>query len=608
MHGLKGLLVVLFLFECCFAFTASGSYSSIGENKDNEIEALLDSANMLILNGREHKAISIARSAMLLCSQQKNKKNLSQCNKIIAEAWMNLREMDEAFRFYQLAVKQAQESKDHEQEGMVRLALAFYYHENKIFEKAWEQICIAEQLATKHQLVALEMNVMSQKGIYFRRKGDISKAVHFNEIAYQQCLEIGKPIDQFDYSINLSTAYAFNKEYDKSLKILFKGLEINENKVRSSMNSANALSAIAWVYALKGEEVIAVSYAERAISIAEKVKNEHLMKLVYRTLARIYYRSGNYKKGYESYAAFVKLLESNFEKQRDEDVTELINSYEVQIRETRIKQLIGKRKQEKQLLEAQLKFTKFIILSFIIFLIVGLLAISQYFRRYKERIRNQQKLATKTSKIEKQLEYLDAQEEERSRIALELHDGLGSLLSSIKLRLESTLIQQKNEVLEPILKDLTTACSEVRTISHNLNNFSLSMGDFEVRLHDFITSFQSDHLRVRIDFTASPIVVIPEIVMHHLLRIVQELVGNVVKHSKASELMLGVVIDTETLVILVEDNGVGFDPSKKVGVGMGLKNVEVRLQAINGKMEIFSLSGKSTQLSIQLSTKKYVNV
>ena len=132
------------------------------------------------------------------------------------------------------------------------------------------------------------------------------------------------------------------------------------------------------------------------------------------------------------------------------------------------------------------------------------------------------------------------------------------------------------------------------------------MGDFEVRIQDFVTSFQSDQLRVQFDYVASSKVVITEIVMHHLLRIVQELVGNVIRHSKATELMVGVVIDTESMVILVEDNGIGFDSTKTTGNGMGLKNVEVRLQAIDGSMEMFSIPGKSTQLSIQLSTKKYV--
>ena len=147
--------------------------------EDKEITALLDSASLLILNGRDHKAMSLARSAMLLCAQRKNEVQLSQCNKVIAEAWMNLRDMDEAFRYYQLAIKQAQKTNSYEQEGLVRLALAFYYHENQVFEKSWEQIYKAEQLANKYHLSALEMNVMSQKGIYFRRKGNIAKAISF---------------------------------------------------------------------------------------------------------------------------------------------------------------------------------------------------------------------------------------------------------------------------------------------------------------------------------------------------------------------------------------------------------------------------------------------
>jgi signal transduction histidine kinase len=218
--------------------------------------------------------------------------------------------------------------------------------------------------------------------------------------------------------------------------------------------------------------------------------------------------------------------------------------------------------------------SRFTLFSTILFFSLLGFVFFWFFKRYKERERIQKELLIKTVESEKQLEFLNAQEEERSRIALELHDGLGSLLSSVKLRLETKKIVQKENSFDDILRDLSIACSEVRMISHNLNNFSLSMGDFKNSMKDYVMSFKTERLKVNFQFTQNNTYELPEKTKHHILRIVQELVGNVVKHANASEMNVGIVINDETLTALIEDNGVGFDLNGEHN-GIGLKNVQI---------------------------------
>jgi two-component system, NarL family, sensor kinase len=165
--------------------------------------------------------------------------------------------------------------------------------------------------------------------------------------------------------------------------------------------------------------------------------------------------------------------------------------------------------------------------------------------------------------------------------------------------LESHQIKSKDNCLETIVRDLSAACSEVRTISHNLNNFSLSMGDFENNIRAYVLSFENNNLKVSFQYTQNSNYNLSEEIKHHVLRIIQELVSNVVKHANASIMNVGLLINENMLIALIEDNGSGFDKSNTTQ-GIGLKNVQMRVNAMKGELEVFTLQGKSTQISIHV--------
>ena len=202
---------------------------------------------------------------------------------------------------------------------------------------------------------------------------------------------------------------------------------------------------------------------------------------------------------------------------------------------------------------------------------------------------------------------LEVQENERRRIASDLHDRLGSMLSTVKIyfsSVEEQIDNQKEQNKEQYNKAnslLDEACEEVRKISHNLISGELVKFGLVSALNQMVKTIEdAGSLKIkmlalgmqnRLDSSV-------EIMLH---RIIQELMNNILKHSKASEVLVQLNRTENNLNIVIEDNGVGFNiESAKTKDGMGLKNIETRVKKLNGKVFIDSGKGRGTTTIIDI--------
>ena len=199
------------------------------------------------------------------------------------------------------------------------------------------------------------------------------------------------------------------------------------------------------------------------------------------------------------------------------------------------------------------------------------------------------------------------QEEERQRIASELHDSLGQQLTLIQICATSCVNDVANpknlvEQLYEITATASAASKEVRKIAHNLRPFELDrLGvtrSIELVVDKFATSSS-------IDITADLDLVdklLPPEAETGLYRIVQEALNNLVKHSKATEASVTITHTSGGLEVVIEDNGVGMDLStiQAAGSGFGLSGIAERVRLIGGKLRINSSPGKGTRLVVQV--------
>jgi signal transduction histidine kinase len=207
---------------------------------------------------------------------------------------------------------------------------------------------------------------------------------------------------------------------------------------------------------------------------------------------------------------------------------------------------------------------------------------------------------------------LDAQENERKRVAQEIHDSLGGSLAAIKFALEEKLESMEQNpspeviTLEKIISHVDDAISESRRISANLRPSLLDDLGLLATLSWFCREFEKLHPHIQIekqlDVKEDEI---PEIIKVVVYRVLQEAMNNVAKHSNAKRVRLQLVKQHNRIELDVADNGCGFDPEEKFSEtstfgGFGLQSMRDRTMLCDGKFEIASKKGKGTTVHISL--------
>lgn len=217
-------------------------------------------------------------------------------------------------------------------------------------------------------------------------------------------------------------------------------------------------------------------------------------------------------------------------------------------------------------------------------------------------IRNQKKL--QQLKVTKAL--LEGEERERKRIAQDLHDGLGGMLSSVKINLSGWVAghpeSPQDQGLQKIIDQLDGSVGELRRIARNMMPETLLKFGLETALKDLCEFYMREGLHI--EFQHFNIhTSLPLSWQINIYRIIQEVLSNAIRHANATNIILQCSQNEPVFFITIEDNGKGFDqvePGNKNG--LGLLNVKSRVDYMKGKMAISSAAGEGTVVNIELST------
>ena len=201
---------------------------------------------------------------------------------------------------------------------------------------------------------------------------------------------------------------------------------------------------------------------------------------------------------------------------------------------------------------------------------------------------------------------IKGEDNERKRIAFDLHDGLGQTLTAASLNFNSikddmsNLSSKKQNEYKLGLKFINMAIKEIRNIAHNLMPKSIEYFGLISAVKSLFTMVQNNS-----DFTISISENIDNKRLNSqieidLYRITQEILNNAIKHSKAKGLNFQYQVYDNELIFTYEDDGIGFDYDERITVGNGLTNIKNRVKAMSGFISINSKIGKGTSISIEI--------
>jgi two-component system NarL family sensor kinase len=353
----------------------------------------------------------------------------------------------------------------------------------------------------------------------------------------------------------------------------------------------------------EGKFVEAESILLNSLDISKKLGlGENIMK-IYQSLTGLYIQTKNAAKADFYFDKYRQQKDSVFSTQTSLKFSEAQTKFDVEKKDLEL----AKNKAEIEIKEEQ-AFIKNIIIIAIIILSVLILVVGILFYR-KKRVEQQAKLDLEIAN-QKEIRtkaILEAEEKERRRIAQDLHDGVGQLLSAAKLNLsnlDSKIIDQTEEqkmAMQNALSLVDDSVKEVRAVSHNMMPNTLIKLGLASAVREFITKLgNAPTLKVDLEIVGLDTRLENQIETV-LYRVIQEIVNNIIKHAKASQISMQLIRHETELNIMIEDNGVGFDTNQLDNFeGIGLKGIQTRIEFLNGSVHFDSSVGRGTTIIIDV--------
>jgi two-component system, NarL family, sensor kinase len=549
----------------------------------------------------------------------------------------------EALPFFEEGMQIAQQQGDQKGVATYRASIGTAYYSLGDLEKGLENFLAAYYI---YKALGLQKNlskVLNNIGIIYRtqKKYDRAEAIYKESLAIKESLKDTLGIAA-SYQ-NLAALLSTSAREQEMIAYLHKALAIYETRHKKS-DAAGCYSLLGQIYynldrmdlakmaLLKSVELFAnkpspeyssnvyrllgsVAIKEKTIEKAERYLQESLKYAqqfgqkdrlwdILFELSTAQHLLGKNDEAYQSLQASYALRDSATVLSRLSIINEMQTKFDVvqKDNELKINQLdLAKRTLERNWVLA-------------VALLLGCLSLAIFFG-FRHRIRTNKKLAQQASELQQQrilqleqaaqLDTLNAmiegQEQERTRIANDLHDGLGGLLTSVKAHFnglkkttdEQALFQKTNQLIDD-------ACVEVRRISHNMMPRALAISGLQGALEDlsFDLEKQGIHCNLEIIGLDIPIDTAKSVVIY---RIIQELVNNVAKHADADHLLLQLLLNDKTLTIIVEDNGKGFDlENKQLNKGLGRSSIESRVKFLQGTITWDAVLGEGVMVSIEV--------
>lgn len=547
---------------------------------------------------------------------------------------IELADYTKALELYRQALELRQSVKDSSGIAMSFNNIGFIYKDIGDYENALANFFFALRQYEKLKDDKAVAKTHNYIGVIFGKKNDFAKAIEHLKQAIQLQTATGDDNELAISRQTLGSVYMKQNKLDEAMQEIREAIRIYE--IRGDKRQLAMVNQdYAQVYMQRDQPDSALVYYEKAavqnaaignrrnmvpplLGMAEAQTKLRLFQPAKASLDSAFAvlnhtdRKDDLRKYFEIAAKYYAAIGNHqqaylFQQQLTNIKDTLLNEENVKaMADMSVKYQTEKKEQAILLQRAELERKNIIIWSVAgLFVLVAALGISSY-RRYRlkqqsrlqQEILNQQEMATRA--------VIKAEEDERQRIARDLHDGVGQMMSAAKMNLsafESNVTNASPEQslsLEKIIGLVDESCKEIRNVSHNMMPNALLKNSLASAVRDFIDKIDKRALKVHI-YTEGLDERLDSNVETVLYRVIQECVNNVIKHSGASTLDISITRDGDGISATVEDNGRGFDSSDKSKFeGIGLKNILTRIEYLKGTVDFDSAPGRGTLVAIHV--------
>jgi two-component system NarL family sensor kinase len=475
--------------------------------------------------------------------------------------------------------------------------IASSYNSISMVYQSKYQLALAEEYAKKSfDMITTQKPNTSQLSIYhnmaniYGMQAKYSDALKMDSIGLVLCNQLNAQYSKSMFYDNMSNCYYYSNEFDKSIEYHSKAISIDSifNNKKQLGDSYCNLGA---VYEAKKETDNAIKYYLKSIENCKAADYKLGVKNAYQLLATLYSSIHQPELAYQALLNSISIKDSIINEKTENKIVELRTLYEME-------------KKQQQIIQQNLKISRRNILIGTLF-VIFILSIFTYvllINRYK--LKQDKKLQIELFKEEEKrtLAILESEENERQRIARELHDGVGQLLSATKLNLSAVYSNTSNLKILQSLTVLDESIKEIRNISHNLLPDVLLKYGLISAIDKFVQKInQTNQLNVQFEcngFEESSLNNTEKLMMY---RIIQESVNNTIKYAHANEVMIQLSADEREISLMVQDNGKGFDIKNiNTNSGIGFKNMQLRTEFLKGKIDIESSINNGTTIFIEI--------
>jgi signal transduction histidine kinase len=574
----------------------------------DRIQSILTNySNLLIKQGKKDEVLAYVMNAIERDSIFNKKKNQASYYHLLGNIYLYSGDYPNALNAYQIAYKGFESKQQILKMIKVLNNIGLVYSAIDNLEMAKKSYLDVISLATSHDLEKQKISALINLGAVYLELEDFE----MNRKMLEEALHLSTKYNSYKFqgSIqnNLGNLAYYQGDYALALNHFSNALAINISR-DDKHEQALCLSNKGWAYLMLNNKALCFESFNEALNLATSIQSAEKRMMALEGLADASEYFGNYKDALFYKNKYVALKDSLLGEKSKNKIAELQTLYESEKKENEIKDLKQEQAynsltiRENELQISRLNWQRFALASVIFLMILVAYVSWRSIKTKKELEKNQAIIREREKGIQA---VFDATEEERQRIAKDLHDGVGQQMSGLKLAWQNLTISSKNlseeekNKLHELSKILDTTAADVRDISHRMMPKVLEAFGLVPAIDEMLEkSFSLSEIKYEFEhynFDQR----LPKKTELALFRICQELINNIIKHANANFVSIQLFKNQNQLILIVEDNGKGIKNDARQE-GHGLLNIKSRLNTINGQVNYEGSQGAGTTATIRI--------